>query len=246
MKQLYIGAFFLGLAALGFSAVVSLSNSDDGRKSLAIAVNKPVGQILADQTDKLVAGRPATGKPVNIEAALAKSPLASTLFGSNVGGSFDLIDHFGEPKQLEDYAGQHVLIFFGYANCLAICSAALPLIGDTINLLGDDGKSGLVPLMITVDPKNDTPQFMRKKLAEYHPALIGMTGSDAALADVRRKFQIRTEYVSDDIEGNPIYNHGSFIYLLGPDGKVKTLVPPILDPTQMAKVITKYMSEETL
>ena len=61
---------------------------------------------------------------------------------------------------------------------------------------------------------------------------------------MRKKFQVRIEFVGTDIDDNPIYNHGSFIYLLGPDGKVKTLVPPILEPQQMADIMKKYILEE--
>lgn len=232
MRQLLVGAVMVGLAALSFSAVISL---DLDAKPLP-------SQPKLVETAAVV---PPDPKPVETQLDDVASQLPQGLlpFGDNIGGSFDLIDHFGNAKQLEDYRGKHVMVFFGYANCLAICSAALPLMADTIDLLGEVGKEKLVPLMITVDPKNDTPDFMREKLAEYHPALIGMTGSDGALADVRNKFQVRTEYVGEDIDGNPIYNHGSFIYLLGPDGKFQTLVPPILGPPQMAKIITKYLTK---
>lgn len=239
MKPLIAVFLLAGLAGLGFASAVALSDKNQTARISSIERE----QNLAAASSLPVANVPASSN--TNEASPNTQELSETVlpFGSNIGGSFDLIDHFGEPKQLEDYRGKHVMIFFGYANCEAICSAALPLMADTIDLLGDDGQEKLVPLMITVDPENDTPDFMRKKLAEYHPSLIGMTGSDGALADVRTKFQIRVEDVGEDIDGNPIFNHGSFIYLLGPDGKFQTLVPPILEPKQMAKVIKKYLDQ---
>ena len=261
MRSLLLGAVMIGLAALSFSAVVSLdvsnhiaANQSNSFETAALAQPEPLSEPLPGQssgqleTAARVETQPSSAQSqapsveAELESVESQLPPGLAPFGSNIGGSFDLIDHFGNAKQLEDYRGKHVMVFFGYANCLAICSAALPLMADTIDLLGDVGKEKLVPLMITVDPKNDTPDFMRKKLAEYHPALIGMTGSDGALEDVRKKFQVRTEYVGEDIDGNPIYNHGSFIYLLGPDGKFQTLMPPILGPPEMAKVFRKYIA----
>ena len=247
MKPLFAGLYITGLAALGFGAAAFFFAPQESGVKLASA---PVSNASTLDAAKSTQSNTASKQQASTEtaglpnAALSADDLQATLFGTNLGGSFDLIDHFGEPKQLEDYAGKHVMIFFGYANCLAICSAALPLMADVIDLVGDNAKANLVPLMITVDPENDTPEFMREKLAEYHPALIGMTGSEGQLADIRKKFQVRIEFVGTDIDDNPIYNHGSFIYLLGPDGKVKTLVPPILEPQQMADIMKKYILEE--
>jgi len=243
MKPLFAGLYITGLAALSFGAAAFFFAPQDKGVKLANApvVDTPANAAPSSNATKQEAPTKPSALP---NSALSADDLQAALFGTNLGGSFDLIDHFGEPKQLEDYAGKHVMVFFGYANCLAICSAALPLMADVIDLVGDNAKANLVPLMITVDPENDTPDFMRKKLAEYHPALIGMTGSEGQLADVRKKFQVRIEFVGTDIDDNPIYNHGSFIYLLGPDGKVKTLVPPILEPQQMADIMKKYILED--
>ena len=242
MKPLFAGLYITGLAALSFGAAAFFfAPQDEGAKLASTAVSTPVNPAPSSSSKKPDASAQTAALP---SAPLSADDLQAALFGTNLGGSFDLIDHFGEPKQLEDYAGKHVMVFFGYANCLAICSAALPLMADVIDLVGDNAKANLVPLMITVDPENDTPDLMRKKLAEYHPALIGMTGSEGQLADVRKKFQVRIEFVGTDIDDNPIYNHGSFIYLLGPDGKVKTLVPPILEPQQMADIMKKYILED--
>ena len=235
MKSLFMGLLMVGLAAASFGGVVALSGNQ-GASIVELTDSQTVA--VADVEDAVfeAASNGDTDKQKIEEAINNALP-----FGLNIGGDFDLIDHFGQPKRLADYAGSHVLLFFGYANCEAICSQALPLMADAITNLGDDAGKKVVPLMITVDPENDTPDFMKKRLGEYHPALIGMTGSDGALADVRQKFRIKIENVGHDINGNPIYNHGSFIYLLGPDGKFQTLLPPILEAKQMAEIIKSYV-----
>ena len=131
-------------------------------------------------------------------------------------------------------------IFFGYANCEAICSVALPRLGQALDLLEDEADK-LSPLLITVDPERDTPDNMGPALAKWHPKLRGLTGSETALADARSAFQVETSLVGEDPEGNPIYAHGSFIYLIGSDGKVLTLLPPILGPERMAEIIKSYL-----
>ncbi len=42
-------------------------------------------------------------------------------------------------------------------------------------------------------------------------------------------------------QGTRIIDHGSFIYLMGPDGKFLTLFPPVMPPDAMAAAIGRYL-----
>ena len=153
---------------------------------------------------------------------------------------FDLIDQTGRAVSQADFAGRPMAIFFGYANCEAICTVALPSMAAALDILGPEGDE-IVAILITVDPVRDTPEAMAARLPEYHPRLIGLTGSEAALAEARAVFQIDAKQVTETPEGAPIYAHGSFIYLVGRDGIVKSLLPPILSPERMAELMRKYL-----
>jgi protein SCO1/2 len=161
-------------------------------------------------------------------------------FPVDITAEFDLIDQTGAPKTQADYLGKPTLIFFGYANCEAICSVALPRMAEALDLLGEEG-GRIQPLLITVDPARDTPEAMREALPRYHPRLQGLTGSEEALAAARAAFQVEATEVGYDPLSGPIFAHGSFIYMLGEDGKVATLLPPILGPERMAEIVRKYL-----
>jgi len=153
---------------------------------------------------------------------------------------FALIDQTGRAVTQADFAGRPMVIFFGYANCEAICSVALPSLAAALDLLGPEGAE-IAPILITVDPARDTPAAMARRLAQTHPRLIGLTGSEAALAEARAVFQVEARQVAETPEGAPLYAHGSFIYLVGRDGVVKSLLPPILSPERMAELMRKYL-----
>ena len=162
-------------------------------------------------------------------------------FDLDIGSGFKgLIDAKGKTKSLIDFRGRHVLLFFGYANCEAICSAALPDMARTVEFIGADADD-LTSIMITVDPDRDQPAEMGAALAKIDPRLYGLTGTNDALADARKAFQVETEKVGTDWFGKPIFSHGSFIYLIGPTGQLETLIPPILGPEAMAKIVKKYL-----
>jgi protein SCO1/2 len=99
----------------------------------------------------------------------------------------------------------------------------------------------ITPIMITVDPARDTPEALARKLPQHHLRLIGLTGDEAALAAARAAFQVEVKQVTETAEGSPIYAHGSFIYLVGRDGLVRSVLPPVLGPEHIAALIRKHL-----
>ncbi len=173
--------------------------------------------------------------PAGTGSAETVSPLADS-----IGGPFELIDHNGVPVTEADFHGRHLLVFFGYANCPGICSAALPLMAQAIDALGDDADL-LQPVLITVDPAWDTPPEMKRALAKIHPRLLGLTGTMDQLTRAHAAYQVKFKLLGEDWNGNPMYSHGSYIYLMGPDGEFETLMPPVLAPEKMAEIIESYL-----
>ncbi|MHA1528209.1 MAG: SCO family protein [Alphaproteobacteria bacterium] len=171
---------------------------------------------------------------------VAQGTGAALPFPIEITPRFALIDQTGRAVTQADFSGRPMAIFFGYANCAAICSVALPSLAAALDLLGQEGAE-IAPILITVDPARDTPAAMARRLAQYHPRLIGLTGSEAALAEARAVFQVEASQVAKTPEGAPLYAHGSVIYLVGRDGVVKSVLPPILPPERIAELMRKYL-----
>ncbi len=169
--------------------------------------------------------------------ALAASPLPF-----DVGGPFELIDQTGETRTDKSFHGKPAFLFFGYAECQAICTVALPNMADAVDLLAEQG-TDIQPILITVDPKRDTPENLKVSAPKVHEKLVALTGSDDALEVARKSYNVEAKLIGEDIEG-PIYAHGSFVYLLDEEGNVKSLMPPILAPERMAEIALKHINQE--
>lgn len=163
-------------------------------------------------------------------------PVSATPFPVQIDARFSLIDQDGIARTERDYRGSYALVFFGYANCRGICSVALPRIAGAMDALGTTGDA-VQPILITVDPQNDTPDAMREALPKIHERFTGLTGSEADLAAARKAFGVETELVFTDPELGPVYRHGGFIYLLGPDGTLLSVMPPILSSGRIAEIV---------
>ncbi|MEO0912488.1 MAG: SCO family protein [Pseudomonadota bacterium] len=172
---------------------------------------------------------------------LAAAPAAAqSPFFLDITPRFALTDQFGDARTEADYQGKPMLIFFGYTKCESICTVALPAMADALDLLGEEAEN-LTPILITIDPKNDTPEQLKTALPDWHDDLIGLTGSEEALEAARDVFQIQREVLFETPYGDPVYAHGSFIYLTDKAGKVQSVLPPILGPERLAEIIRKQI-----
>ncbi len=159
----------------------------------------------------------------------------------DVGGAFDLVDQHGAHRDQSDPDGRAQLLFFGYANCLGICSAAMPMMANATDLLANLGLP-VRPVMITIDPTRDKVASMGGPMAALHPDFIGLTGSDTALAQAYGAFLVEKSLAYVDPEYGPVYAHGSFVYLLDAQGAVLTLFPPVLDAERVAGIVRGYLT----
>jgi len=157
----------------------------------------------------------------------------------DIGTEFTLTNQWGETRTQADPDGHLQLVFFGYANCDAICTMALPQMGDIADVLAERGTQ-ISTVMITIDGARDQPDTMAAPLADMHPRLIGLTGSSEALEQVYDGFQINIEHLFDDLEYGPIYAHDSSYYVLSGRGEFLTVLPPILSHERFADILEGY------
>lgn len=175
-----------------------------------------------------------------ILAAFGMGSASAADFPFSVGGAYELTDQNGDARTEADPNGHYQLLFFGYANCEQICSAALPMMADIVDSISD--VATVTPVMITVDPKRDTVENIGSPLAEFHKSFIGLTGSEQALQVAYDAFSVEKEVIFTDPAGGDIFSHGSFLYLLDGNGDMLTLVPPIMDVDQAVGIVTPYVS----
>lgn len=106
--------------------------------------------------------------------------------------AFRLTDHTGRPASLEDFRGQAVLLFFGYANCPDVCPITLHRLDRVLDSLGEEAEEVRV-LLVTVDPARDTPDALARYVSRFGPRFTGLTGGEEALARMRKDYYAYAE-----------------------------------------------------
>lgn len=180
----------------------------------------------------------------HLSAPVPAAERPATPFPAKIGGPFRLIDQHGRARSEADPDGRLQLLFFGYAECQAICTAALPMMAETARLVAEAG-IGVTPVLITVDPARDTPEALRRRLPELHEGMLGLTGTEEALAAARAAFGVQRKLAFEHPDYGAVFSHGSFIYLLDAAGTVLSVLPPILSAERGAEIVARYAAAGT-
>ncbi len=86
--------------------------------------------------------------------------------------------------------------------------------------LGDQAKDVQV-LFVTLDPARDTPALLAQYVPAFNPAFIGLTGSDAQIAEVAKQYKVVYQKQGE----GPGYtlDHSAGSYLLDKQGHLRVL-----------------------
>ena len=162
------------------------------------------------------------------------------LRNDEVEGAFTLIDQFGKTRRLEDFRGQIVVLSFGFTNCPDVCPTEMQTFSVAMEELGDDANE-VVPIFVTVDPARDTPEVMGEYVAAFHPSIIGLTGSEEAISDIKKKYRVYSQKQDNDDPDYYLVDHTSFTYLMGRDGDLITVFSYGVPPEEIASKIREQL-----
>jgi cytochrome oxidase Cu insertion factor (SCO1/SenC/PrrC family) len=159
-----------------------------------------------------------------------------------VGGPFSLTDQTGRRVTEKDFMGKYTLIFFGYTFCPDVCPTELQVMSAALESMGSKADR-ILPVFITVDPARDTPEVVRQYVSNFHPRLMGLTGTQeqiAAAAKAYRVFYARAENKADP--ANYLMDHSSILYLMAPDGSFLKHFSYTTDSAELAQALEKAIA----
>lgn len=137
---------------------------------------------------------------------------------------FSLPGSHGSEFTLSEQRDKKIVVLgFGFSHCPDICPMTLANLAQVRKQLGE--LAGEVQVVyVTVDPERDSVERLRDYMQNFHPSFIGLTGSSAQLAAVRKEYGIiAAKEVHND--GSYEVHHSSYLYLIDRAGLLRALVP---------------------
>lgn len=156
--------------------------------------------------------------------------------GLALGGAFSLVDQDGRAVTEGDFAGRWMLVYFGFTHCPDVCPTELGTMAAALDTMGAAAEQ-VVPALVTVDPARDTPSALKDYVSRFHPRMVGLTGTADQVAEAARRYRVYYARAQRADHTDYTMDHSSFIYLVGPDSRVRTMFRPETPPETMAASI---------
>ncbi|XP_078446917.1 electron transport SCO1/SenC family protein [Wolffia australiana] len=135
-----------------------------------------------------------------------------------IGGAFTLVDQNGKQVTDKDFLGKWTLIYFGFTHCPDICPDELQKLAAAVDKIKSVAGIEIVPVFISVDPERDTVEQVNDYVKEFHPNLIGLTGTPEAVKAAARAY--RVYYMKTEQDGaDYLVDHSIVMYLMDPNMK---------------------------
>ncbi|XP_068787218.1 protein SCO2 homolog, mitochondrial, partial [Struthio camelus] len=157
-------------------------------------------------------------------------------------GNFQLLDHTGRPRTKADFLGQWVLLYFGFTHCPDICPDELEKLSRVVELLDQDPALPRVqPVFVTVDPERDDVAAVARYVRDFHPRLLGLTGSPEQVREAGKAYRVYYSAGPKDEDNDYIVDHTVIIYLLSPDGLFLDYYNRSKTDTKIAQSVRHHM-----
>ncbi|EPQ25765.1 uncharacterized protein PFL1_06632 [Pseudozyma flocculosa PF-1] len=181
-----------------------------------------------------------------VQARRAADTAQAKVGRPRIGGPFSLVTSTSHPFTHDDLLGSFSLIYFGFTNCPDICPEELDKMGEVVDRMANHfgGKNYINPVFVSCDPARDTVEALARYVDDFHPSMVGLTGS---FDEVKRACKAYRVYFSTppdaDPNGDYLVDHSIFFYLMDPEGKFVDAFGRSVDAQETGDKVQAYMKQ---
>ncbi len=186
------------------------------KQSIAVAA---VVAIVAVASGMLLARALFTSQD-STQLALAKATL---LTPPRPLPEFELIDQDGSPFTQAQLRGHWSVLFFGFTHCPDVCPTTLGVLAKARQELSDLPDE-LQPhvVLVSVDPKRDTPQQLASYVKFFDSSFTGVTGTERSIDEFTRSIGVPVA-ITPTQNGDYSVDHSAALFLIDPQGNMRAL-----------------------
>ncbi|BGP47176.1 Cu-binding protein [Rhodotorula kratochvilovae] len=157
-----------------------------------------------------------------------------------IGGPFVLTNQDGKPFSDQDLLGKWSMVYFGFTNCPDICPEELDKMTTVVESISKSHKTEILPVFITCDPARDDVSAVKTYVKDFHPSLVGLTGTYDDIKKTRVYFSTPPNASPSD---DYLVDHSIFFYLMDPRGKFVDAFGRSMGAADVTSKVGQYLAE---
>lgn len=154
---------------------------------------------------------------------------------------FQLTNQDGRQVTAADYRHDLVLLYFGYTDCPDECPTTLATLAHALRTLGPQASQVRV-LFVSVDPRRDTTEVLKRYVSNFGPQFVGLRGDQAELTDLSKRYRIAYHYEKPDKYGNYEVDHSSAVFVFDRNGRARLLAQSDNTAEQVASDLRRLLA----
>ncbi len=171
--------------------------------------------------------------------------------GIDYGRGLRIADSEGVPRTLEDFRGQVLVVFFGFASCPDVCPTTLARLKMVRQAMGAES-ARLTVALVSVDPERDSGEKLGAYARSFDPAFIALRPEPAQLESVVNEFRavavkVAPQGAPPDAVANGDYtiDHSATLYVYDRANRLRLITQPDFVVADLAADLQRLAREPT-
>ena len=153
---------------------------------------------------------------------------------ASFGGPFTLVGADGKAFSSQALAGKPYAIYFGFTRCGDVCPITLSRLVKLRRQAANDQAMRIV--FVTIDPMNDGPKEVGQYAGLFNAPIIGLTGTQAQIDQVKKQYGIYAQPVPHAAMGKEMEHTATVLLFDRAGGFAGTISPDETDADALAKL----------
>ena len=143
--------------------------------------------------------------------------------GAEYARTLALPDQDGKPRNLAEFKGKVVVVFFGYTQCPDVCPSTMAELSQVKKALGAQGDK-VQGIFVSIDPARDTPEILKSYVTSFDPSFVALRGTPEQTAATAKEFKVIYAKVPGTTEGSYTMDHTAGSYVFDTQGRLRLFV----------------------
>lgn len=143
------------------------------------------------------------------------------------------------PVTAEGLRGRWSVLFFGYTHCPDVCPATLAVLAAALEALPPQARGGVRALLVSVDPRRDSPARLADYVAYFGAGIEAATGDADQVGRLARAVGAYYALEEPGPDGSYLVNHSASLFLVDPEGRFAGVISPPLEAKSLAETLAR-------